>query len=35
MQIEHDQVQEAAAGQAVGIKVKDRVRHGDQVFKVT
>jgi len=35
MQIEHEQVQEATAGQAVGIKVKDRVRHGDQVFKVT
>jgi putative protease len=35
MQIEHDQVEEAKAGQAVGIRVKDRVRHGDQVFKVT
>ncbi|MGD0766093.1 MAG: translation elongation factor-like protein [Dehalococcoidia bacterium] len=35
MQIEHDQVQEAKAGQAVGIRVKDRVRHGDHVFKVT
>ena len=35
MQIEHEQVQEATAGQAVGIKVKDRVRRGDQVFKVT
>jgi putative protease len=35
MQIEHDQVEEARAGQAVGIKVKDRVRRGDQVFKVT
>jgi translation initiation factor IF-2 len=35
MQIEHEQVQEANAGQAVGIKVKDRVRRGDQVFKVT
>jgi len=35
MQIEHDQVQEANAGQAVGTKVEDRVRRGDQVFKVT
>jgi translation initiation factor IF-2 len=35
MQIEHEEVQEAAAGQAVGIKVNDRVRRGDHVFKVT
>ena len=35
MQIEHDTVEEATAGQAVGIKVQDRVRQGDQVFKVT
>jgi len=35
MQIEHEEVQEATAGQAVGIKVKDRVRRGDHVFKVT
>ena len=35
MQIEHDKVEEATAGQAVGIKVRDRVRQGDQVFKVT
>ena len=34
MQIEHEQVQEAKAGQAVGIRVKDRVRHGDKVYKV-
>lgn len=34
IQIEHEQLEEAKAGQAVGIKVKDRVRHGDQVFKV-
>jgi translation elongation factor EF-Tu-like GTPase len=34
MQIEHEQVQEAKAGDAVGIKVKDRVRHGDKVYKV-
>ncbi len=35
MQIEHEQVQEAKAGTAVGIKVSDRCRHGDDVFKVT
>ncbi|HUS83173.1 MAG TPA: translation elongation factor-like protein [Dehalococcoidia bacterium] len=35
MQIEHEEVQEATAGQAVGIKMKDRVRRGDHVFKVT
>jgi translation initiation factor IF-2 len=35
MQIEHEQVEEATAGQAVGIKVKDSVRDGDEVFKVT
>jgi translation initiation factor IF-2 len=35
MQIEHDTVEEATAGQAVGIKVTDRVRQGDHVFKVT
>jgi translation initiation factor IF-2 len=34
MQIEHEQVQEAKSGQAVGIRVKDRVRHGDKVYKV-
>ena len=35
MQIEHEQVEEAKAGQSVGIKVKDRCRHGDEVFKIT
>jgi putative protease len=35
MQIEHEQVQEAKAGATVGIKVSDRCRHGDDVFKVT
>ena len=28
-------VQEAKAGDAVGIKVSDRVRRGDTVYKVT
>ena len=35
MQIEHEQVQEAKAGDAIGIKVQDRCRDGDVVYKVT
>ncbi len=35
MQIEHDQVQEAKAGDAIGIKVGERCRGGDVVYKVT
>jgi translation elongation factor EF-1alpha len=35
MQIEHEQVEEAKAGDAIGIKVKDRCRGGDVVYKVT
>ena len=35
MQIEHESVDEARAGAAIGIKVKDRVRDGDIVYKVT
>jgi translation elongation factor EF-1alpha len=35
MQIEHDQVQEAKGGDAIGIKVADRCRDGDVVFKIT
>jgi putative protease len=34
MQIEHEQVQEAKTGDAIGIKVPDRCRHGDPVYKV-
>ncbi|OQX83081.1 MAG: hypothetical protein B6D63_06770 [Candidatus Latescibacteria bacterium 4484_7] len=34
MQIEHDEVDEAKAGDSVGIKVSDRVRANDKVFKV-
>lgn len=33
MQIEHKNVQEAKKGQSIGLKVKDRVREGDEVFK--
>ncbi len=35
IQIEHDQVEEAKAGDAIGIKVEDRCRGGDVVYKVT
>ncbi len=35
MQIDNVNVNEAKAGDSVGIKVSDRVRHGDIVYKVT
>ncbi|RLC66672.1 MAG: translation elongation factor-like protein [Chloroflexi bacterium] len=35
MQINNVNVQEAKAGDAIGIKVPDRVRRGDTVYKVT
>lgn len=35
MQVEHEQVEQAKAGDAIGIKVKDRCRGGDIVYKVT
>jgi len=34
MQINNVNVQEAKAGDAVGIKVSDRVRRGDTVYKI-
>ncbi len=34
LQIDNRDVQEASAGQSVGIKVPDRVRSGDKVYKV-
>lgn len=34
IQIEHEDVEKAGAGDAVGIKVKERVREGDIVYKV-
>jgi translation elongation factor EF-1alpha len=33
MQIEHMNIQTAEAGKAIGMKVKDRVRPGDIVYK--
>jgi putative protease len=35
MQIHNQTVAVAKPGDAVGIKVTDKVRHGDRVFKVT
>ena len=34
MQIEHENVESASTGQSVGLKVKDRAREGDVVYKV-
>jgi translation elongation factor EF-1alpha len=34
MQIEHANVENAEPGQSIGLKVKDRVREGDTVYKV-
>ena len=35
MQIEHRSVEEAVPGDSVGLKVQDRVRKGDEVYKET
>lgn len=35
MQIEHESVQEAGPGSAVGIKVPEKIRSHDVVYKVT
>ena len=35
MQINNVNVNEAKAGDAIGVKVSDRVRRGDTVYKVT
>jgi len=35
MQIEHDKLEEAKAGQAVGMKVIEHAREHDKVFKVS
>jgi len=34
MQIEHEDVQVATAGQSIGLKVNQRVREGDLVYKL-
>lgn len=35
IQIEHEQVETAAAGAEVGVKVDERVREGDDVYRLT
>jgi putative protease len=35
MQIEHKPVEEAKAGDLIGLKVVERVREGDNVYKVS
>ena len=35
IQIEHETVEKAVAGQTIGLKTKDRVREHDLVFKVS
>lgn len=35
MQVDRQPIQEAQAGQSVGVKVKDRCRKGDVVYKLT
>ncbi len=35
MQIEHENVESATAGQSVGIKTDDRVRENDIVYKIS
>ncbi len=35
MQIDHEDVEKAKKGDAIGIKVKDKVREGDEVYKVS
>ena len=34
MQIEHENVKTAKAGDSIGLKVKERVREGDIVYKI-
>ena len=35
MQVMHEAVEEAGAGDSIGLKVNDRVRKGDELFKKT
>jgi len=34
MQIENESVQEAKKGDSIGVKVKERVRHNDVIYKL-
>ena len=35
IQVEHESLEEAKAGDKIGVKVADRVRGGDHVYRVT
>lgn len=35
MQVDNKEVKEAKAGESIGIKIKDRARQGDLVYKIT
>ncbi len=35
MQVEHENIQEAKAGQAIGMKVDQPIKEGAEVYKVT
>lgn len=35
MEVNNQKIDKASAGEFIGLKVKDRVREGDEVFKVT
>jgi putative protease len=34
MQIQHESIKEAKAGDAIGLKIKEKAREGDSVYKV-
>ena len=34
IQIEHEQIDKAKKGDIIGLKIKDKVREGDEVYKV-
>ncbi len=35
MQLEHQKIEKTRKGQEIGLKVQDKVRVGDRVFKIT
>ena len=35
MQVEHENIQEAKKGQAIGLKVDQEIKDGDEVYKVS
>ena len=34
MQVEHEKIDSAASGQAIGLKLEERARAGDSVYKI-